>query len=227
MSKKRSAPHARVDDMPALLAHLKKMGVAACVDQHGPTTGHWQGVSLGWTTVGWLACLLSEGDHRLYRVASWVPAPPGPRRGCLGRQGRPRDLAADRLATLLADLADAARWGALARALPPSVRRVDDVPGRLGRVDPTTAAASVTPAGLCQRGHSQDHRPELPPGPSAMAVLEPLGLPLTTPVVAGNTADAPRSLPESAQGCPRAGPPGLPSGGDGQRAAIGTPQADS
>ena len=114
-----------------------------------------------------------EGDHRLYRVASWVPAPPGPRRGCLGRQGRPRDLAADRLATLLSDLADAARWGALARAFPPSVRRVDDVPGRLGRVDLTTAAASVTPAGLCQRGHSQDHRPELPPGQAPWRCLEP------------------------------------------------------
>ena len=66
-----------------------------------------------------------------------------------------------------------------------------------------------------------------------MAVLDPLGLPLPTTVVAGHMADAPLSRPAMAtvrQGAQR---PGLPYVGDGKRAAIGTraaivaPQDDS
>ena len=76
MSQKITATHERVDDIPAILAHLKKMRVAACLDTHFPTHGHWQGWSLGWTTVVWVAFILSEGDHRLYRVEPWVKEHP-------------------------------------------------------------------------------------------------------------------------------------------------------
>ena len=99
---------------------------------------------------------------------------------------------------------------------------VYDWQGRVVRVDTTTAAAYVTPDGMCQLGHSKEHRPDLPPGKIAMAVLDPLGLPLTTPVVAGHTADDPRYLPESANIRQIAGSRGLPYGGDWKRAAIGT-----
>ena len=61
MSKKITATHERVDDIPAILAHLKKMGVAEFLDQHFPTNGNWQGLSLGWTTVVWLAFILLTG----------------------------------------------------------------------------------------------------------------------------------------------------------------------
>jgi transposase len=222
MSKKITATHERVDDIPAILAHLKKMGVAALLDEHFPTNGNWQGLSLGWTTVVWWAFILSEGDHRLYRVEPWVQAHQCTLSGCIARQVRPRDLADDRLATSLDDLADAERWGAFEGALNQSVLRVYDLQGRLVRVDTTTAAASVTPEGLFQLGHSKDHRPDLPQVKIAMAVLAPLGLPLTTTVVAGNTADAPLYLPEIAKVRPIAGPPGLTYVGDCKMAALGT-----
>ena len=48
-------------------------------------------------------------------------------------------------------------------------------------------------------GHSKDHRPDLPQVQVSMAVLDPLGLPLTTTVVAGQTADDPLYLPEIAK----------------------------
>ncbi len=91
------------------------------------------------------------------------------------------------------------RWGAFERALNQSVLRVYDLQGRVVRVDTTTAAAYVTPEGMFQLGHSKDHRPDLPQVKIAMAVLDPLGLPLTTTVVAGNTADDPLYLPEIAK----------------------------
>jgi hypothetical protein len=55
-----------------------------------------------------------------------------------------------------------------------------------------------------------------------MAGLDPLGLPLTTTGVAGQTAAAPLSLPEIAPVRPSAGPTGLPSVGACTMAALGT-----
>jgi len=37
----------RVDDLPLLLAHMQRMGLAALLDQPFPTHGNWQGLSLG------------------------------------------------------------------------------------------------------------------------------------------------------------------------------------
>src|SRR5437879_2765354 len=222
MSKKITATHERVDDIPAIIAHLKKMRVAELLDKHFPTNGNWQGLSLGGTTVVWLAFILSEGDHRLYRVEPWVKAHRRTLSQCLGRQVIPRDLTDDRLATTLDYLCVADRWVAFERELNQSVLRVYNLQGRMVRVDTTTAAAYVTPEGMCQLGHSKDHRPDLPQVKIAMSVLDPLGLPLTTTVVAGHTADDPLYLPESATVRQTAQRTGLPSVGDCKMAAIGT-----
>src|SRR5262252_5134288 len=84
MSKTITATHERVDAIPAIIAHLKKMRVAEVLDTHFPTNGNWQGLRLGWTTVVWLAFILSEGDHRLYRVEPWVKEHPRTLRRCIG-----------------------------------------------------------------------------------------------------------------------------------------------
>jgi transposase len=135
---------------------------------------------------------------------------------------KPRDLTDERLATPRDSLAVAERWVAFERDLTQAVLRVYDLPGRGVRVDTTTAGASVTPEGMCQLGHSKAHRPDLPQGKIAMAMLAPLGWPLTPTVVAGQPADDPRSLPEMAKVRQTAQRTGLPSVGDGTRAALGT-----
>ena len=88
-------------------------------------------------------------------------------------------------------------WGEFECALNQHVIRV--YLKRAWRALMLTAAAFVTPEGLFQFGHSKDYRPDLPQLKIAMAVLDPLGLPLTTTVVAGNTADDPLYLPEIAK----------------------------
>jgi transposase len=217
-----TATHERVDDIPAIIVHLKNMRVAELLDKHFQPNGNWQGLSLGGTTVVWLAFILSEGDHRLYRVEPWVTAHQRTLSRCIGRKVTPRDLADDRLATLLDYLGVAERWGAFERALHQSVLRVDDLQGRVVRLDTTTAAAYVTPEGLFQLGPSKDHRPALPQVKVSMSVLDPLGLPLTTTVVAGQTAADPLYLPEIAKVRQRAGTTGLPYVGDCKMAALGT-----
>jgi hypothetical protein len=42
----------RVDDIPLLVAQQERMGLPSLLDEHFPTHGHWQGLSLGWVTVG-------------------------------------------------------------------------------------------------------------------------------------------------------------------------------
>lgn len=222
MSTKITVTHERVDDLPAIITHRKKRRVAALLDNPFLPNGHWQGWSLGGTTVVWLAFLLSEGDHRLDRVEPWGKVHRPTLSRCRGRQVKPRDLTEDRLATPLDSLGGADRWGAFERERNPSVLRVYDWQGRMVRVDTTTAAASMTPAGLCPLGHSKDPRPDRPPVQIAMAGLEPLGLPLTTTVVAGQTADDPLSLPEMTTVRQIARTTGLTYVGDGKMAAIGT-----
>src|SRR5882724_12595213 len=117
MSTKITAIHERVDDIPTIIAHLKKIRVAELLDKHFPTNGNWQGLSLGWTTVVWLAFILSEGDHRLSRVEPWVKAHRRPLSRCIGRKVKPRDLTDDRLATVLDYLCIAECWVAFERAL--------------------------------------------------------------------------------------------------------------
>jgi Domain of unknown function (DUF4277) len=124
MSKKMTAIHERVDDIPAIIVPLKTMRVAEVLDNHLRPNGNGQGWSLGQTTVGWLADILSEGDHRLYRVAPWVPAHQRTLRRCLGSGVKPQDLTDDRLATTLDSLAVAERWGAFAGAVNQSALRV-------------------------------------------------------------------------------------------------------
>jgi len=96
MSKKITAIHERVDDIPAIIVHLKHMRVAELLDNHFLPNGHWQGLSLGKTTVVWLAFILSEGDHRLSRVEPWAKAHQRTLSRCLGSAVKPRDLTDDR-----------------------------------------------------------------------------------------------------------------------------------
>ncbi|MFZ1467213.1 MAG: DUF4277 domain-containing protein, partial [Anaerolineae bacterium] len=53
------------DDIPVLLASMSHLGLAELVDEHFRRHGNWQGLSPGGVLTGWLAYVLSEGDHRL------------------------------------------------------------------------------------------------------------------------------------------------------------------
>jgi transposase len=216
------ATYEQVADIPVIIAHLKKMRVAELLDEHFPTNGNWTGLSLGWVTVVWLTFIISEGNHRLSHLEPWVKEHQRTLWRCLGRKVAPRDCADDRLATVLDYLSVDERWVEFECELNRSVIRVYDLKGRIARVDTTTASAFVSPEGMFQFGHSKDHRPDLPQLKISMSVLDPLGLPLTTAVVAGNTADDPLYLPEIAKIRQIAQMSGLTYVGDCKMAATQT-----
>jgi len=198
------------------------MRVDKLIDTPFPTTGNWTGLRLGGVVVVWLTFIISEGDHRLYRVEPWVAEHTRTLRRCLGTKVEPRDGPDDRLATVRDDVSVTEHWGEFACALNQSVMRVYDLHKRMARVDRTTVAAFVTPEGMVQLGHSKDHRSDVPQVTIALSVLDPLGLPVTTTVVAGNTADDPLSLPEIAKVRKIVELTGLSDVGACTMAAIGT-----
>jgi transposase len=187
----------RVDDIPLLLAQMDHMGMAALLDEHFPTHGNWQGLSLGQLTSVWLSFMLSEADHRMNQLEPWGIKRLRTLQGCLGCPVRREDLTDDRLATILDYLGDDAQWDALESALNQRTVRVYNLRRQRIRIDATTAQSylEVTEDGLVQFGHSKDHRPDLPQIKINLAVLDPLGMPLTTAVVSGDRADDPLYLP--------------------------------
>jgi transposase len=188
----------RIDDIPLLLAQLERMQVGSLLDEHFPTHGNWQGLSLGTVSAVWLAFILSEGDHRLNHVQPWVEARLQGLAGCLGQPVRALDWSDDRLAAVLDYLSDDTAWETFEQSLGEQLLRVYDLRGSRVRVDSTTAKGyvEVTEEGLFQFGHSKDHRPDLPQVKINLSTLDPLGLPLSTTVVSGEQADDPLYVPE-------------------------------
>ncbi len=183
----------RVDDIPVLLAHLKRMEVPRLLDTHFPTHGNWEGLSLGWLATIWLVHILSRADHRLNRVQEWVAHHLKTLRRCTGRAMEEWDFTDDRLAAVLRYLNEDSSWASYERAQGHHLLRVYDLPGERVRLDSTTASTyqEATPEGLFQQGHSKDHRPDLAQVKVMLASLDPLGLPLATAVVDGSRADDP------------------------------------
>ena len=199
MLPKITAVHERVDDIPVIIALFFKLRVAELIDKHFPTNGNRTGLSLGQMCVLWLTFILSQADHRLNQVEPWVAEHQITLSRCLGCDVQPRDCTDDRLATGLDYLNVGQCWQAFEADLNGSIIRTYELKTERVRLDTTTAAASVTPDGMFQFGHSKDHRPDLPQLKISLSVLDPIGLPLTTTVVAGNAADDPLYLPEIAK----------------------------
>jgi len=189
----------RVDDIPLLLAQMKKMKVAELLDKHFPAHGNWQGSSLGEIVVVWLTYILSEGDHRLNAVQGWVTGLLLTLSICLKVSGlRELDFTDDRLAAVLTKLGNDKAWEAYEIEQNSTLLRVYDLEAKCVRIDSTTVKSyvDVSEGGLFQFGHSKEHRPDLPQLKINPSTLDPLGLPLSTTIVSGETADDPLYIPE-------------------------------
>lgn len=190
----------RVDDIPLLLAQMKKMEIASLLDAHFPVHGNWQGCSLGEISTVWLSHVLSEGDHRLNSVQDWAAGRLETLKSCLEASDlRELDFSDDRLAQVLDYLGgDDDKWQSYERDQNATLLRVYDLKVQRVRVDSTTAKSyvEVSEDGLFQFGHSKQHRPDLPQLKINISALDSLGMPLTTTIVSGESADDPLYVPE-------------------------------
>jgi len=189
----------RVDDIPVLLATLRRLQVAEILDRHFPSSHLWKGaLTFGEVACVWIAFLTSQGDHRLCRLQPWAEANLHTLAACLGKTVRPLDFQDDRLADMLDHLALDGTWQDCEVELNRHHVRVYNLNPDLFRVDTTTANSYVevlSALGLFQFGHSKD-RDDQPQIKIALATLDPLGMPVTTFVVPGNCADDPLYVPE-------------------------------
>lgn len=189
----------RVDDIPLLLAQMKKMEIANLLDKHFPLHGSWQGLGIGEIVVVWLAYILSEGDHRLNAVQGWTAGVLLTLSVCLKVPGlRELDFTDDRLGRVLDKFGNDQAWENYEIEQNSTLLRVYDLKAERVRIDATTVKSyvDVTEAGLFQFGHSKEHRPDLPQLKINQSALDPLGLPLSTTIVSGETADDPLYVPE-------------------------------
>jgi transposase len=194
----------RIDDLPLLLAQLRRMQVIPLLDRHFPTHGNWAGeLTLGEVVAVWLAYIVSTGDHRLNQLRGWAADRLELLTAGLGKPVRPEDFHDDRLADILDALYRPTVWAAFEQELNAGLVRVYKLPTQTVRVDTTTASTYAAPddagGGLFQFGHSKDQRPDLAQIKVLIAALDPLGMPLVSTVVAGNTADDPLYVPAIAQ----------------------------
>src|SRR3989440_2807505 len=214
----------RVDDIPILLAQSDDMGIADLLDEYFKPHGNWEGTSLGWTTAVWLTHIVSEGDHRMNQVQGWVAQRIQTLQGCTGQEVREESWSDDRLALVLDALAQPEVWQRFEAALNQRLIGVYQLQPRRVRLDSTTASGywSVTQDGLFQLGYSKDHRPDLPQLKVMLSVLDPLGLPLVTQVVAGKAADDPLYIPAIQQVSQSLPEHGVLYVGDCKMAALST-----
>jgi len=132
----------RVDDLPVLFACLDRLGVAELLDRQLKNHEHhfWKGqLTFGEVVSVWLAFLLSQGDHRLYRLEGWAKEHQRTLQALLGKPVRALDFHDDRLADVLDCLPQEESWQALEADLNGQAVRVYDLETSLIRIDTTTA----------------------------------------------------------------------------------------
>lgn len=187
----------RVDDVPLLVAQQRELGLAELLDKEIKPHGNRQGLSIGWTVVGWLSYILSQADHRLSYVESWASGQLDILQKLIPAEVSVRDFTDDRLGDVLSYLSNDESWSAIEASLGQRILQVYEVPTERVHLDSTSAAVYHSPDGkaLIEYGYSKDHRPDLAQLKVMMSSLSPMGMPLATLVVPGNQADDELYLP--------------------------------
>jgi transposase len=216
--------HERVDDIPLIIGLANKLHLAEVLDHHMATHRLQQGLNNGQLAVGWLAYILSQADHRKSAVRDWANGIPHTLAHVLGSPIREVEFSDDRLGGVLSRLSDDETWEAIERDLWAATVTVYELELTGIRLDSTTSSGyhHVTKAGGMQRGHSQDHRPDLPQLKLMAAAAEPSGHLIACDVHPGQCADDPLYTPLLQRVRGIVGRPGLLYAGDCKMAALAT-----
>ncbi|MBM4093347.1 MAG: IS1634 family transposase [Planctomycetes bacterium] len=191
-----SLTHERVDDIPLLLGFMQQLNFPILLEQHLGSHHLHRGLSNGWLATVWLAFVLSQSNHRKVSVEDWAGNHCDTLETLIGERLRPAEFGDDRLSIILRRLRDA-DWTALEADLWAATCEVYEISYQCIRLDSTTSFGyhTITPDGLMQRGHSKDHRPDLPQLKLMAAAAQPTSHILACDIVPGHSADDPLYLP--------------------------------
>jgi transposase len=218
-----SLTHERVDDIPLLLGFMQQLHFPVLLERHLGSHHLHQGLSNGWLATVWLAFLLSQSNHRKVSVQDWARSHPHTLETLIGQPLRAVEFSDDRLSIILRRLQDA-DWSALEADLWQATCEVYEISCQCIRLDSTTSFGyhTITPDGLMQRGHSKDHRPDLPQLKLMAAAAQPTSHLLACDIVPGQSADDPLYLPLSRRVRQQLRQQGLLYTGDCKMAALAT-----
>src|SRR5947209_10234732 len=215
--------HERVDDIPLLLGLMQQLQLPETLERALGSHHLHQGISNGWLACVWMAFILSEANHRKVSVQDWAQSHHHTLQAMIGQPLRPAEFSDDRLSIILRRFHDT-DWSGLETDLWQATCQVYAVPITCVRLDSTTTCGyhTVEPDGLMQRGHSKDHRPDLPQLKLMAAAAQPTGHLLACDVHPGNAADDPLYVPliERVRGL--IGRRGLLYAGDNKMSALET-----
>jgi transposase len=193
MKEERTVETERLDDLPVLIEWLKQMKVDAIIDGHTHAHGLWGGISKGLLGLTWIAHMMMTGDHRKVRLNEMLQRNRRSLGVMLGCEIRASEFNDDRLGRWLTDLG---RWEtaeAIERESNAQCLRYYRLPTEQAtvRIDTTSVAVHGDDdgGGVIAYGYSKDHRPDLRQFKVLMATLDPLGMPLLTQLMAGNSSD--------------------------------------
>ncbi len=191
-----SLMHERVDDIPLLLGFMQQLNFPVLLERHLGSHHLHRGLSNGWLATVWLAFLLSQSNHRKVSVQDWASKHSHTLETLIGEPLRPIEFGDDRLSIVLRRFHDA-DWSALEADLWSASCEVYELSCQCIRLDSTTSFGyhAITPDGLMQRGHSKDHRPDLPQLKLMAAVAQPTSQLVACDIVPGNAADDPLYVP--------------------------------
>ena len=216
--------HERIDDIPLIIGLAHKLRLAEVLDYHMGTHRLQRGLNNGQLAVGWLAYILSQADHRKSAVRDWANGIPRTLEHLLGHPIREVEFSDDRLGGVLSRLSDDETWDAIERDLWTATVTVYELALVGIRLDSTTSYGyhRVIDEGVMQRGHSKDHRPDLPQLKLMAAAAEPVGHLIACDVHAGQCADDPLYTPLLQRVRGIVGRQGLLYAGDCKMAALAT-----
>src|SRR5262245_2130607 len=216
--------HERVDAIPLIIGLADKLHLAEVLDHHMGTHRLQRGWHNGQWAVGWLAYILSQADHRKSAVRDWANGIPRTLEQLLGHPLREVECSDDRLGGVLSRLSDDATWDAIERDLWAATVTVYELELTGMRLDSTTSYGyhRVIDEGVMQRGHSKDHRTDMPQLKFMSAAAEPAGHLIACDVHAGQCADDPLYTPLLQRVRGIVGRQGLLYAGDCKMAALAT-----
>lgn len=216
--------HERVDDIPVIIGLANQLRLAEILDAHLGTHGLQEGLNNGQLAVGWLAYILSQGDHRKSAVREWANDRAQTLGQLLGQPLREVEFSDDRLGGLLHRLSGDVAWEAIEEDLWAATVAVYELELTGVRLDSTTSYGyhQVTEEGVRQFGPSKDHRPDLPQLKLMAAAAEPSGHLLASDVHPGQCADDPLYTPLIERVRRLVGRTGLLYAGDCKMAALAT-----
>lgn len=181
-----------VADLPLLWTCLQRLELIPLVERLIPKPLHWKGdLSVGQVVAVMVLYFTSQADHRLVAIEDWAQQHHALLNVLLGVPFRAKDCHDDRLADILSWVAQGDTFAQLEMGLNQNILRVYELPTAVVRCDTTTVSVDrqdLDELGLVQFGHSKDD-PSRPQIKIAAAVVDPLGLPVYTTCVSGNTAD--------------------------------------